>query len=146
MEFFSIVAIAAIASGGTIAAFRARRPTRFVMWLTAYLVLIEGLVQFGLATSWQQLNVSASWIVIAAFLMYNFGNIAVIVGRALKSRLSQARWVTYLGGALLIIATLLLVWAARHATLSWWLVWFAILVVIILVSTPIGLVFSSRRK
>ena len=145
MEFFSIVAIAAVAGGGIISAFRARRPTRFVMWLTAYLVLVEGLIQFGLVTSWQRLDLSVGWVVILAFSVYNLGNAAVITGRVLRGRLVQARRIVYLGSTLLATAMLLFIWTIRDTAMSWGLVWFVVLIVILFVSMPIGTVLSARR-
>lgn len=145
MEFFSIVAVIAIAGGGVISAFWARRPTRFVMWLTAYLVLIEGLVQLGLVISWQQLDLPAGWGAVLAFIIYSLGNAAVITGRALKGRLGQAQKVVYLGSVLLTVSMLLLVWAVRDVVMSWDLVWLMALVVVVLVSMPIGTILSARR-
>ena len=141
-----MAAVVTIAAGGTIAAFSARRPTRFVMWLTAYLVLIGGLMQLGLAIGVQQLRIPIDWLVITAFLLYNLGNVAVIIGRALKARLSRARYIVSLGGVLLAASMLGLVWSVHHLSGSWTLAWFLILVTIILISMPIGLILSSRHR
>jgi peptidoglycan/LPS O-acetylase OafA/YrhL len=143
---FNVVGFLAVAVGGLLAAFSARRPSRLMLWLVAYLVLIEGLVQIGLAAGWRQLDMPGSWPTLAAFLIYNLGNAAVIAGRALKGRTQQAPTLVNLGDALLAAAMLLLAWSVRHAQASWTLAWFLALVLVILISMPIGLLLSSRRK
>jgi len=143
---FETIGVLAVAGGGLVAAFSARRPSRLVLWLVAYLVLVEGLVQFGLATGWQQLGSFAGGPALAAFLLYNLGNASVIVGRTLKGRTPRALLLVRLGGALLAVSMLLLLWSVRHAAGSWTLLWFLALVVIIFISMPVGLLLSARRQ
>ena len=145
MNFFIIFSFLAICAGGTLAAFTARKPSRFIMWLTAYLVLIVGIAQLGLAYSWLELNLHTGWITIAAFIVYNFGNLAVILGRALKSRTRWAKYSVYKGGLLLAISMAVLLYGAHGVALSWTSVLFYALTITILVSMPIGLMLSSRR-
>lgn len=146
MNFFIIISFLAICLGGVLSAFTARKPTRFVMWLTAYLVLIVGVAQLGLAYSWLELNLHPGWVTIAAFIVYNFGNIAVMLGRSLKGRTKWAKYFVYKGGVLLAISMAILLWGANGVALSWASVLFYTLTTIILVSMPIGLVLSSRRR
>jgi hypothetical protein len=117
-----------------------------MVWLVAYLVLVEGLVQFGLSRGWQQLGLPTDGLALLAFLFYNIGNGAVMSGRILKSRLPRALSLINLGGALLAVSMLLLAYAVRHTAFSWNLAWFLGLVVIILVSMPVGLLLSARRS
>lgn len=143
MEVFSVLGLVAITAGGMISAFTARRPARLTMWLVAYVVLIEGLVQFGLAEGWQWLGSNHTAIAAAAFVVYNIGNGCVLLGTARKPRLSV---LVNIGGILLAIAMLLLAWTIRNSVASWTLAWFAGLVLIIFISMPIGLILSARRK
>ena len=145
MNLFIILSFLAICAGGVLAAFTARKPTRFIMWLTAYLVLIVGVAQLGLAYSWLELNLHTGWITVFAFIVYDFGNIAVILGRALKGQTKWAKYFVYKGGVLLAVSMAILLYGAHGVALSWTSVLFYALTIIILVSMPIGLMLSSRR-
>jgi hypothetical protein len=144
-ELFETIGLLATAGGGLLAAFSARRPSRLVLWLVAYLVLVEGLVQFGLACGWQRLHLLAV-VSVAAFVLYNLGNGAIIAGRVLKGRTRYDSSLVNLGGALLAVSMLLLVWAVHRVAASWTLAWFLALVLTILISMPVGLTLSAHRK
>lgn len=144
MDFFIGVAIVAIITGGVTSAFSARHPSRFVMWLTAYLVLVVGVIQIGLASIYKLITLPVGWLIVLGFILFNLGNIAVIIGRWLKSWHKQARFVVYLGGLLLAIAMIIMGGLSFAASFSWAQVIFLSLVVIILVTMPIGLVLSAR--
>jgi hypothetical protein len=140
---FEGLGLLAIAAGGLLAAFSARRPTRLKTWMSAYLVLVAGLVQFGLAVGWQRLGSSGGATAIVAFVLFNIGNIFVMLGTAQKQRWAA---LVRLGGLFLAVTMLLLAWAVKSAAASWTLAWFLALVLIILVTMPIGLTLSARRK
>lgn len=142
---FGTIGILAITAGGTLSAFTARRPARLTSWMSAYLVLVAGLIQFGLAVGWQWLDTDPVPLATIAFVVFNLGNAAVIAGRALKSRSARALLLVQAGGALLAVAMALLAWSVRHAEASWTLAWFLALVIVILISMPIGLTLSARR-
>jgi len=144
MNAFSALAIIAIITGGMLSAFSARTPSRFIMWATAYLVLVVGIVQLGLVFGWQLLELPHTLIGVSAFILFNLGNSAVLWGRWLKGRKESARIIVYIGGVLLAISMMLLGGAALSAHPSWALFPFLTLVVIVLVSMPIGLVLSTR--
>lgn len=143
MEAFEGLGLVAIVAGGLLAAFSARQPTRLKVWMSAYLVLVAGLAQFGLAVGWRWLGGAAGTVAVAAFLLYNVGNVLVMLGTVQKWRWAV---LVMLGGVVLAIAMALLVWAVRDAASSWTLVWFLALVLIILITMPIGLILSARRK
>lgn len=144
MEVFHALAILAIISGGVISAFTARRPTRFAMWATAYLVLVVGVIQAGFVISWHSLMLPASWPAILAFSLFNIGNGAVIYGRWLKGKKEAARYTVCLGGALIAISMVILGILSLSVPITWAHSGFLALVVVILVSMPIGLVLSAR--
>jgi len=145
MNAFYYLSFIAIIAGGAISAFTARTPTRLMMWLTAYLVLVVGVIQFGLIYYWNQLDITPSWPCVTGFVIYNLGNIAVIVGRMLKGNHSALGCV-YLGGIALAISMILLIastWAAPFNPAHFIYLTFA---VVILISMPIGVTMSARRQ
>lgn len=144
MEVFHALAILAIISGGVISAFSARHPSRFAMWVTAYLVLVVGVIQAGFVISWQSLTLLASWPAIIAFSLFNIGNGAVIYGRWLKGKKKTAHYVVYLGGALIALSMIILGILSLGAPLTWAHSGFLALIIVILVSMPIGLFLSAR--
>lgn len=146
MTPFNVIGMVSIVSGGMLTAFTARRPARFTAWLSAYLVLVSGVVQYGLANGWQQLGLQSRGIAIAAFVAYNVGNAAVMTGTAAKSHPRRHVALVNTGGAILAISMVLLLWSVRHAEVTSTLVWLTILTIIILVSMPAGLVLSARRR
>lgn len=142
----SALSLAAIIAGGVISAFTARHPTRPTSWVSAYLVLVVGVIQLGLVVAWQQLGHLETALAACAFISYNLGNIGVIVGTLLKQRARYYCVLVDIGGALLALAMILLLLAIRGLSTSPPLIGFISLVVIILVSMPIGLMLSHRRR
>lgn len=146
MNAFYYVAFIAIIMGGCISAFTARQPARFTMWLTAYLVLVGGVVQFGLVYCWYTLDIAASWQLLTGFCLYNIGNIAVIAGRYLKGRSPYSLKCVYSGGGVLACAMALLIVGTWAAPMSFAHISYIIFTGVILVSMPIGLTLSARSK
>lgn len=146
MNFIIILSYFAIIAGGVLSAFTARTPTRLTMWVVAYLVLVAGIIQLGLSYSWLALKLPTTAIPLSAFIFYNFGNAAVVIGRVLKGRSRWAKYLVFRGGALLAISMIGLIWSAWGVTLSWTSVLFYTFAVVILVSMPIGLTLSARRN
>jgi hypothetical protein len=145
-NIFSVLSILAIVAGGLISAFSARNPTRLTSWMSAYLVLVAGLVQFGLITIWAGLGSPSGGIMLMALLAYNLGNIGVLAGTMEKARAAYYVRLVDLGGILLALALILMLWAVRQSGFSWTMAEFVALVLIILISMPIGLVLSHRRR
>lgn len=142
---FSALSILAIIAGGLISAFSAQRPTRFTSWVSAYLVLVVGVIQLSLVSLWHSLGqpeVAAVWL---ALLTFNLGNFSVIVGTLRKKKAGRHHGLVNLGGLLIALAMLLLLAAVRNAKMSWASAGFIILTVVILVSMPIGLMLSRKR-
>lgn len=74
--------VAAILAGGLVAAAVAHEPSRDVVWMVAYLVLIVGLAQvaFGVGQLFLA-DIPVSGVLVAAqFLLFNAGNAGVIGG------------------------------------------------------------------
>lgn len=146
MNAFYYVAFIAIIIGGVVSAFTARQPARFTMWLTAYLVLVVGVVQFGLVYCWQMLDITTTWQLIAGFCLYNIGNIAVMSGRYFKGKSPYSLKCVYSGGVILALAMVLLIIGAWAAPMSFAHISYTIFAGVILVSMPIGLTLSARSK
>lgn len=139
---FSVLAIVA---GGMLSAFTARTPSRLTAWLSAYLVLVVGIVQLGLLASWRQLGSPEGVSAGAAFTLYNAGNLGVILGTVRKAKIRRLPLVVASGGLLIGIAMIMLLWAVRNARYSWALAGCVLLALIILISMPVGIVLSARR-
>jgi|GEM_PF-1110129 len=142
---FSSISALAIVIGGLLSAFTARRPTRVTAWASAYLVLVAGSMQLGLVAAWQQLGRPEATLVLLALLAFNLGNIAVMIGTVRKRQLQYYRLLVDGGGVCIALAMALLLTAIRTVPVSGLLIAFIGLVVIILVSMPIGLMLSARR-
>ena len=146
MDFIIILSFVAITAGGILSAFTARTPSRLTMWVVAYLVLVVGIVQLGLAYSWLALKLPTNTIVLAAFVFYNFGNVAVIIGTIKKGRSHWAKYLVRRGGILLAFSMLGLISNAYGVALSWTAVLFYTLTTVILVSMPVGLILATKHN
>jgi hypothetical protein len=137
--------------GGLVAGIVAHDPTEKPVWASAYLVLVAGLGQVGLALGRGLLapRPPTSGSVARDFSVFALGNAGVVVGT-----LVDAVWLVDVGGALLVVALALMVWGVRagveaveHGPRAWvvWLLWlYRVLVVVLLVSIPIGLVLARQ--
>lgn len=147
LVLFDSLGFLAITAGGSFVAFSAKKPSRLVNWASAYLILIVGLVQIGFGHSLNYLAGDIStWSLILAFVSYNLGNLGVLLGTILKYKQSKTTPLVNIGGFLLaisIIIMLVTVWGSAH---SWQLILFMVASLTILISMPIGLTLSSRRR
>lgn len=139
--------IIAILCGGLLSAFSARKPNRFSSWASAYLVLVSGLLQviMGLGT-YYLVEQYSSGLLFSAFIMFNLGNIGVILGTKLKAESKRYRLFVDGGGGLLVIALAVFLSIMRSASLSWQLIVLDLVTLLILISIPTGLVLARRIK
>jgi len=79
---FLVIGIAAILAGGLIAAAVAHAPSRNMVWMVAYLVLVVGLAQaaFGAGQAALATKRVPLLMVIIELLLFNVGNAGVIAG------------------------------------------------------------------
>lgn len=75
MIIFTLIAFVSVALAGLISAFMARRPDRFTMWLVAYLIIIPGLVQYGLVSGYELLDFPVDIYAILSLALYNIGTL-----------------------------------------------------------------------
>ena len=147
MWAFIVLGVLAIIVGGLLSAYSAKKPSRLASWASAYLVLIVGLAQVGIGVLVQSMTKDPSlFLVMLAFVAYNLGNAGVLVGTIYKDRRKHYRKFVDLGGGLLVVSMVALIFVTNQAPMSWQLVFFYSIIVIILMSMPVGLTLSRRRN
>ena len=113
-----VVGVVCIVAGGLVAAVTAPSPTEHGTWAAAYLVLVAGVSQVGLAVGQSLLTARtpAARTRVAELVTWNVGNAAVLTGT-----LTGTVWIVDLGGALLVAALALVVVAVhRHPVQGRW--------------------------
>jgi hypothetical protein len=141
---FAVLGTASIVAGGLVAAVTATAPTEHASWSAAYLVLVVGVAQVALGVG-QALLVSQSPTrrdIMLEFLSFNAGNAAVMLGTLLEQT-----WMVDGGGALLALALVVFLRAVRtpRVNAGWLLRSYQLVIVIVLVSVPIGLLLAHTR-
>jgi hypothetical protein len=144
---FAIVGVACVVAGGLISAAVASSPSENSSWAVAYLVLIGGVAQVALGVGQSRLAGTAPSrrILTAEFVCWNAGNAAVITGQLLGYP-----WVIDAGGAMLVAALALLFRGVRGSTAgtsaeTWLLYAYRVILLIVLISIPIGLVLGHIK-
>lgn len=142
-------AVVTTIAGGLVAAAVAHAPTEKPVWASAYLVLVAGLGQAGLALGRGLLasRPPTSGAMARDFVVFALGNAGVIIGT-----LVDVTWLVDVGGALLVVALALMIWGVRteksappRRPVPWMarLLWlYRVLAAVLLVSIPIGLVVA----
>ncbi len=144
-----VLGVIAVIAGGLVAAFVAHDPSQKPVWASAYLVLVAGVGQIGLALGRTMLPArpATPGAVARDFAVFALGNVGVVAGTVI-----DVVWLVDIGGALIVVALALMVWGVRGAsgkapyTSSGWLggllLTYRVLVVVLLVSVPVGLVLA----
>lgn len=145
-DFFTVLSVLAIVAGGLLMAFSAHKPTWLTSWVSAYLVLIVGIIQLGFIVGWRDLREPKTALALLAFMAYNIGNLCVVLGTVLKERTKHYFTVVSSGSVLLAVAMILLLTAVHSAQSSWTLTGLVVLTTVILISMPIGVVLSNRHR
>lgn len=141
---FVLVGCGSIVAGGLIAA--VSRPTGLEQgsWLAAYLVLVGGVAQIGLGggQAWMAASPPGPSVLRSEVAAWNLALVATIVGS-----LASMPVLSTLGSASTIVALVLfLLGVRRGSTLRWWpLVVYRCVIVVVLLSTPIGLALAWAR-
>ena len=141
---FVIVGSAATIAGGVVAA--VTRPTGFELgsWLAAYLVLVGGVAQItlGTAQAWMADAPPGAGAVRVELISWNVAMVATILGSILA-----VPALTTVGGAASIVALGLFLRGVRHAapTVRRSVLAYRMVVVVVLVSTPIGVALAWVR-
>ena len=141
---FVIIGAAATVAGGLVSAASAPSPSYLASWAVAYLVLVVGVAQVVLGIGQSTLAnapLTARVLSIEA-VIFNLGNLGVLLGTIVGQSL-----VVYVGAALIVAALLSFLWAVRgtnthRVALNWG---YRVLIVVLLVSIPVGLVIATIR-
>lgn len=140
---FLAIGGACVIAGGLTAAVTAHAPSENATWAAAYLVLVAGVAQvaFGSGQAWLAGQRPSPRLLAGELATWNLGNAAVIAGTV-----SGVTPAVDIGGVLLVIALALLLAAARGPRRAGWpLALYRALIVIVLVSIPVGLVLAELR-
>ncbi|HET8795251.1 MAG TPA: hypothetical protein VFM62_02640 [Arthrobacter sp.] len=141
---FRVLGAAWIISGGLVAAVTGPMRLEHGSWAAAYQVLVAGVAQYAFGTAQAALApVSPSRRKIAAELVaWNVGSAAVIGGTVVRMP-----FIVDGGGLLLVVALALMIHTVRgKGSGPKWALWtYRILLVVILVSIPIGLTLAHLR-
>lgn len=146
------IALASTIAGGLVAGITAHAPTQPATWAAGYLVLVGGVATFGLTLgrgllSAGKLTQQRIGIEFAAWMA---GNALVLAGG-----LVEVPWLVDIGSLLLAVALALVVFGVQHGGDSGpgeavgpkWMRWlFLALVIVLLISIPIGAVISHLRS
>ncbi|MEO5608504.1 MAG: hypothetical protein ABIQ61_10835 [Ornithinibacter sp.] len=135
------IGVACAAVGGLLSAVNSVNPTEHGSWAAAYLVLVMGLGQIALALGQALLagTPASRPVLLTQFLTWNVGGAVVLVGTLVGPAL-----LVDVGGILLVLTLALVVASVRTRGPGprWHRILFLALVLVLLVSIPIGLVLS----
>ncbi|HEY9474429.1 MAG TPA: hypothetical protein VIS06_11330 [Mycobacteriales bacterium] len=148
---FAVLGVVFVVIGGLVAAATAPVASEHGSWAAAYLVLVAGVSQAGLGVGQAMLarRVPSRRVLNVELVTWNVGNAAVIAGTLLETTS-----LVDVGGVVLLVTLALMIRAVRGggaATAAeagavrpagWMLLTFRILVLVLLVTIPIGLVLA----
>lgn len=128
--------------GGLVAAVTTPAGWTHGAWAAAYLVLVTGVAQIGLGVGQAALATTppTRGLLTCEWTGWNLGSAAVILGT-----IAQTPAVVSAGGVLLVVCLGLLVYGVRGGQAGRLLWLFRLLVLVLLVSIPVGLVLSWLR-
>lgn len=137
---FVLLGSACVVGGGLLSAAVAPAATYHSSWAVAYIVLIAGVAQAALGVGQTALadSLPTHRVLVAELLCWNLGNAAVVVGTLL-----DVDAVLYVGCLLLIYTLVLVLRTIRGAAPGRLLTVIRVIVVILLVSIPVGIVMQT---
>lgn len=142
-RLFFVIGGACVVAGGLVAAVTGPLQLEHGSWAAAYLVLVAGVTQIAFAAGQLALAPSppSPRVVAGELLGWNLGSAAVITGTIVREPL-----IVDFGGVLLVVALALFILSIRGAAHPRWALWlFRGVVVVMMVSIPIGLVLAHVR-
>ncbi len=141
---FRVLGTAWVIAGGLVAAVTSPLQLAHGSWAAAYQVLVAGVAQNAFGTAQRALAPTqpSSRVVAAELLTWNLGSAAVIGGTLIRNP-----YVVDCGGLLLVAALAIMIRTVRgKGEGPAWALWiYRILLVVILVSIPIGLTLAHIR-
>ena len=142
-QLFRILGASWVVAGGLIAAVTGPLNLEHGSWAAAFCVLVAGVAQYtiGVVQTVLASKKPSGWMLAAELAAWNVGCASVILGTAITLPVF-----VNVGGLLLVVALALLIVTVRgKAEPRWALFSYRALLVIILVSIPIGLVLAHVR-
>lgn len=138
-----MIGLAFVILGGLVAAVTTPAGWVHGAWAAAYLVLVTGVAQAGLGLGQAVLatNPPSTGLVSAELACWNVGSAAVILGTV-----AGTPAVVSAGGVLLVVALAMFVYGVRGRAQRRLLWPYRLLVLLLLVSIPVGLVLSWSGK
>jgi hypothetical protein len=141
---FLSVGGASVVAGGLLSAATAPTPGYTASWAVAYIVLVAGVAQLVLGIGQAKLapHQPSGRILALESVSFNLANVAVLAGTVIG-----AAWMVDIGAAFIVTALVLFIWSVRGTGSAnrWMLYGFRAVVVIVLVTTPIGLVIAHLK-
>lgn len=150
---FALIGGACIVAGGLTAAVTASAPSRVGAWSAAYLVLVAGVAQIALGVGQALLAAPSRRLIVAEFVAFTLGNAGVVLGTVVGVPL-----IVDVGGIVLALALILFVAGVRGAAARGGpalgrgrrirrVLWsYRVVLVVVLVSIPVGLVLAQLRS
>lgn len=140
MLVLAVLGAAWIVAGGLLSAAVARTPSYHSSWAVAYVVLVAGAAQIGLGLGQAVLTDRRldRRVVVGELVSWNLGSAAVLAGAV-----GDVLPVLYLGCVLQVVTLVLALWMTRRSPRAGLLVAFRVVVVVLLVSIPIGVVLQA---
>ncbi|MEO6886061.1 MAG: hypothetical protein ABI232_07230 [Jatrophihabitantaceae bacterium] len=139
-RWFVLLGGACVIGGGLVSAAMAPAATYHSSWAVAYIVLVAGVAQVALGLGQAGLvgEDLPRWVLRSELVGWNLGNAAVVAGTLLDVTLAL-----YVGCALLVAALGLVLYAIRNAQPGRTLVTIRAIVVLLLISMPVGVVLQA---
>lgn len=141
---FLVIGTACVIAGGLVSAATAPNPSEHGSWAAAYLVLVAGVAQVGLGVGQAMFGGrTAERMVLAEIAGWNLGNAAVLAGT-----LAGVEAIVDVGGAALLVVLVLLLRGVLTSSATpsdrgrWLLHGYRALLVLLIVSIPVGLVLE----
>lgn len=142
---FLLLGGVSVIAGGLLSAATALSPSYTASWAVAYIVLVAGVAQLvlGIGQAYLAPRQPSSRVVAVEAIAFNFAHVAVLAGT-----LVTAAWIVDIGAAFIVVALALFIWSVRGTGIGnrWVLYAFRTMIVIVLVTTPIGLVIAHLRS
>lgn len=137
---FTILGTMGVVGGGLLSAITAVNPSYHASWAVAYLVLVMGVAQITLGVAQASLTGGTvrSRIIVWETICWNLGNASVLIGT-----LANVAALLYAGIILLVAALVLFAAAIRHCRHGFLFAITWVLIVILVVSMPVGAIIQA---
>ena len=141
---FLILGGVSVITGGAVSAAAALAPSYTAAWAVAYIVLVAGVAQLVLGLGQAQLapHQPSGRVVAFEAVAFNLAHVAVLLGT-----IAGTAWVVDIGAGLVVLALALFIWSVRGASGGnrWLLYGFRLMILIVLITTPIGVAIAHLK-